>query len=819
MNSEKGNGVGNGDLGDLVRRHIRFSLGRRPKHTTKAEFYRAVALSVRDLLVERALDTAERYDRAGAKRLAYLSMEFLMGRALGNALHNLGIHAPAARILKEEFGADLDEVEAQEFDAALGNGGLGRLAACFLDSLATLDMPGFGFGIHYEYGLFRQTILDGRQHEMPDHWLAGETPWLIQRDCDALTIPVYGRVCDERDRDGNYLPMWADWKTLVGVPHDLPIPGYGGRTVNLLRLYSAKASHEFDMEVFNRGGYLEAVQQAVVSETVSKVLYPSDAVESGRELRLVQEYFLVACSLRDIMRHFGATCTDLNDLPSRVAIQLNDTHPALTVAELMRILVDENDLPWEKAWDITQGVCGYTNHTLLPEALEKWPVTLFEKVLPRHLQIIYEVNRRFLDEVGRIWPDDPNRKSRMSLIEEGPVRQVRMANLAVIGSHSVNGVAALHTRLLKENVLRDFHDMYPERFNSKTNGVTQRRFLLKANPGLAGLITRAIGDRWIGDLDQLRGLEKFATDESFLREFMAVKRAAKEKLAAIVKRDAGVTVDPSALFGTQAKRIHEYKRQLLSVLHVMHRYLGILRGAPPPAVPRVFLFAGKAAPGYWAAKEIIHLVHCVAREVNSDPRASAHMRVAFIPDYRVTLAERIFPGTDLSEQISTAGMEASGTGNMKFALNGALTICTLDGANIELMEEVGADNIFLFGLTADEIHAHQRGRTYDPWACYRASEAVRLVMDSIAEDRWSPGRPGLFRWVYDSLLNGGDRYFHLADLDAYLAAQDRVDALYRDPLAWANKAVLNVARSGKFSSDRTIREYARDIWNLEPVAE
>jgi starch phosphorylase len=749
-----------------------------------------------------------------SKRVYYLSIEFLMGRSLGNNLHNLGLFTLCQQVLRE-MGVELADIEESERDAALGNGGLGRLAACFLDSLATLDLPGYGYGIHYEYGLFRQEIRNGYQRERPDNWLAYGTPWEIERADEACLIPVYGRIEHSLDRDGQYNPMWMDWQILIGVPYDFPIVGYGGRTVNYLRLYSARSSADFDMQIFNAGDYIKAVERKIASETVSKVLYPSDKVEAGLELRMVQEYFLVACAIRDIIRKYLQTHTNFDAFPSQVAIQLNDTHPAVAVAELMRVLIDENDLPWEQAWEITQATFGYTNHTLLPEALEQWPVSLFEYVLPRHLQIIYEINRRFLEQVAMAWPEDAERRQRMSIITEGAQKHVRMGHLAIVGSHSINGVSALHSELVKTSLVPDFFQLWPERFNNKTNGVTQRRWLLQANPELAQLLTNTIGDAWITDLEALKALEPAAQEKGFQREFLRIKHANKQRLAAVIKDLTRVVVDPDSLFDVQVKRIHEYKRQLLNVLHIIHEYLCVIEDGKEPTVPRTYIFAGKAAPGYWAAKQLIKLINNVGRVINSDPRVRGQMKVVFIPDYRVSLAEKIIPAADLSEQISTAGKEASGTGNMKFALNGALTIGTLDGANIEIMEEVGAENIFIFGLQAQDIQTMRAQGSYHPREYCARYPALQRILEVLEGDLFCREDAGLFRWIPQALLEHGDEYFHLADLPSYIDAQQEAGAAFQNPREWARKAILNVARIGKFSSDRTIREYAADIWGIE----
>ncbi len=803
-------------LREAALRHITYSLGTSPDQLSPREAFRAVALAVRDRVIDGMLATQQRYRRAGAKKLYYLSLEFLIGRSLHNNLANLGLVEPARAVLRD-LGFDLDDVEDTEVDAALGNGGLGRLAACFLDSLATLDLPGFGCGINYEYGLFRQEIRNGQQVEKPDNWRSSDTPWEIERPEDVVVVPLYGHVEHVTDRAGNYSPMWLDWRVVMGVPHDMPIVGYGGRTVNYLRLYSARASTEVDMQIFNEGDYLHAVQQKVMSETVSKVLYPSESIAAGRELRLVQEYFLVACAVRNIVRDYLRDHTTFDSFSDQVAIQLNDTHPALTIAELMRIFLDENDLSWERAWEITTATCAYTNHTLLPEALERWPVPLFEKVLPRHLQIIHEINRRFLGAVAERWPGDAGRLRRMSLIEEGDVKQVRMANLSIVGGHSVNGVAAIHSELVKTELVPDFAQFWPEKFNNKTNGVTPRRWLLSANPGLADLVTEAIGEHWVTDLDRLRGLERLAGDRPFQERFLAIAHANKQRLARVIRDTVGETVSCDTLFDVHVKRIHEYKRQLLNVLHIVHEYLTLVDEGRPPVQPRTYVFAGKAAPGYHTAKQIIRLINEVGQVINRDPRAKEHMRVVFVPDYRVTLAEVIIPAADLSEQISTAGTEASGTSNMKFAMNGALTIGTLDGANIEIGEEVGADNIFIFGLTVEEVRKLRAAGSYHPWDIYLRDAGVRRVLDAFRDSRFCPRTPGQHQWVYNKLLADHEQYFHLADLESYLKMHDEAGRLYRDRAAWARKAILNVARIGKFSSDRTIREYAEDIWKIRPV--
>jgi starch phosphorylase len=799
---------------DLVEHHIRFTVAKRRVLLTKHDWYRAAAFAVRDMLVEKMLATRARVERSNGKRLFYLSLEFLIGRSLENNLFNLGM-IDVCRDFLAENGIDIQPLFDEEPDAALGNGGLGRLAACVLDSMATLDLPGFGYGINYEFGLFRQDIRDGHQVEFPDGWQREESPWLVARPEESCRIPVYGRIEHRIDRGGHYRPFWVDTRELVGIPSDLPIIGYGGRTVNFVRLFSAGASHEFDMQIFNGGDYLKAVEQKMLSETVSKVLYPSDAVQAGRELRLLQEYFFVACAMRDIMRGFVRRGEDFHDFPAKIAIQLNDTHPALAVAELMRLLVDQQALSWDAAWDITRSTIAYTNHTLMPEALERWPLSLLEKVLPRHLQIICEIDRRFLDQVASIWPDDPERARRVSIIDND-AGEARMAHLAMVGSHSVNGVSKLHSELIKTRLAPELYQLWPERFSNKTNGVTQRRWLLMANPGLAGLFDSSIGPAWARNLLELRKIEPLAREAEFRRRFSRIKRANKERLATIVHRLAGVDIDPAAIFDVQAKRVHEYKRQLLMLLGVVHQYLALVDDGVEPPAPRACLIAGKAAPGYWTAKMIIKLINDVAQVINNDVRTRGLIKLAFVPDYRVSLAERIIPAADVSEQISTAGREASGTGNMKFAMNGALTIGTLDGANIEIREAVGAENIFIFGLKADEIEDLAASERYRPREFYESDERLRRVLDAISSDRFCKDEPGRFQWVRDSLLSRDD-YFLLGDFGSYIDTQARISSEFTDSDLWATKAILNVARVGGFSSDRTVAEYASEIWGLDPV--
>jgi starch phosphorylase len=802
-------------LREGIEAFLRFARGKVWQEASERERLHALSIAVRRPMLDAMRETERRYRDQDSKRLYYLSMEFLMGRALGNNLTNLELYDEAKSIIAE-LGADLEELRSLEHDAALGNGGLGRLAACFLDSLASQNLPGFGYGINYEFGLFRQTFVNGHQHEKPDHWLdEGGSPWLVDRADDAISVPVYGAIA-HTTVDGVYKPSWVDYKIIVGVPHDMPIVGYGGQTVNVLRLYTARSSDEFDIGIFNSGDYIAAVQHKINTEAISKILYPSDLVDRGRELRLLQEYFLVACSVRDIMKRYRERHDSFDEFPSKVAIQMNDTHPALTVVELMRMFIDDYGLPWEQAWAITVATCGYTNHTLLPEALEKWPFDLLERLLPRHLQIMQEINRRLVAEVERRFPGDTAMQKKVSLIDDSDRRNVRMGNLAMAGSHSINGVAALHSELVKTTLAPEFHKLYPERFNNKTNGVTPRRWLLHANRPLASLITRAIGDGWIRNLDELRRLELFADDPGLLDRLHAVKSRNKLALAHLTKELTGDIVDPDSMFDVQVKRMHEYKRQLLNILHVVDRYWQIAEDQKEPLVPRTFYFAGKAAPGYFMAKLIIKLIHSVGEVVNADPRTRDWIRVVFLPDYRVTLAEAIIPAAELSEQISTAGKEASGTGNMKLALNGALTIGTLDGANIEIRDEVGEENIFIFGLRADEVSSLiQTG--YHPEQYMGASHNVRRVVDTIAAGHFSRGDKDLFRPIVSKLLSASDEYVHLADLAPYLETQQRVDEAWLDRVQWNRKSLLNIARMGKFSSDRTIAEYARDIWKIKPA--
>ena len=804
------------DVDSLIRSfnfHLHFTLARDKYSATNQDRYHALAMAIRDRLVGRWIRTQQTYHKQNVKRICYLSLEFLMGRAMGNNVINL-LMDDTCRQAMHQLGFDWDEMRDIEVDAALGNGGLGRLAACFLDSMATLKLPSVGYGIRYDYGIFKQRIENGYQVEEPDNWLRNGNPWEIPHPEYSYPVQFEGRVESVRG-DGAGKWRWLDTRPIVGTAYDTPIVGYGNYTVNTLRLWTAKATEEFDFHNFSRGSYVEAVEDKVMAENLTKVLYPSDAIYAGRELRLRQQYFFVSCSVQDLIRRFKSDNSDWLQLPDKVFIQMNDTHPALVVPELMRILIDQEDVDFDKAWELTVNTCGYTNHTLLPEALEKWPVSMIERLLPRHLSLIYEINSRFLRKVATRYPADMDRVERMSLIQEYPEKSVRMANLAIVGSRSTNGVAQLHTDLLKAKAMPEFAEFFPERFNNKTNGVTPRRWLLKANPGLAAAITDKIGDGWITHLDELRGIEKFAGDKAFRTKVRDIKHANKVVLADYIKRELGISVPVDSMFDVQIKRIHEYKRQLLQCLHAIVLFNRLKDNPNADMVPRTIIFGGKAAPGYFQAKLIIKLINEVGNVVNHDPQIGDKLKVVFVPDYRVSVAEKIIPAADLSEQISTAGMEASGTGNMKFAMNGALTIGTLDGANIEIREEVGDENIFIFGLTAEEVA--ERRHSYNPRDFYNANEEIRRAIDLIANDFFSMNEPGVFRPIVSSLLDDGDFYMHLADLGSFLEAQARVDASYRDQDDWTRKTIINIARTGKFSSDRTIAQYASEIWGVAPV--
>jgi glycogen phosphorylase len=805
--------------GELQRRidyHLRYSLMKDPPRATHRGLFQALSLSCRELLIDRLVETEQRYSQNRAKRLYYISIEYLLGRSLANNLRNLGLYDMCREIFSQR-DIELADILEEEPDPALGNGGLGRLAACFLDSLASLDMPGYGYGINYEFGLFRQVIEDGHQEEKPDHWLARDCPWRIRRIDEACLVPVYGNITRSADRNGEYNPMWTDWKLIVGMPHDIPILGCGGRTVNVLRLYAACSSNEFDIRIFNEGDYLHAVQQKIESESVSKILYPQADTPAGKELRLLQEYFLVACSLRDIFSRHAANGQDFDRLSENAAIQINDTHPALAVAELMRLLVDERSLPWDRAWDITRATCAYTNHTLLPEALEKWPRDLLGRVLPRHLEIICEIDRRLLKTAAEFWPGDTNLLRRISVIEEGDYPQVRMAHLAVAGSHAINGVSELHTEILKNTLLFDFCRLWPARFRNITNGISHRRWLLSANVPLSDLLSRAIGSSWIADPVRLRDISNYSQDPGFQSDFRAAKQENKERLAQMIRRILGLQIDAYSFFDVHAKRIHEYKRQLLNALHIIHQYIRLKDDGVTPALPHTYIFAGKAAAGYFMAKLVIQFIHSIADVIRTDPRARDWIQVVFLPDYRVSLAEVIIPAADLSEQISTPGWEASGTGVMKFALNGALTLGTQDGANIEIQREVGQENIYMFGLSPVETARLAGDWDYHPRIYYRDSQAIQRVIDAIAGGRFDSDAPGAFRPLIAGILDSRDPYFHLADFDPYIEAHERAAGDFSSPTNWTRKAIMNVAAMGKFSSDRAIREYADTIWNIRQV--
>jgi len=794
---------------------LRLALGKEPKNASNYEKYQSLAISVRSRLMEKWLGTEDRYQRANAKRVYYLSLEFLMGRTLQNAILNLDIEDQSRSAIRE-LGMVLEDVYEEEYDAGLGNGGLGRLAACFLDSMATLSIPAKGFGIRYEYGIFNQLIQDGCQVERPDYWLFRGNPWETARIDRMQIVRFYGRTHHYVDPSGQYQVEWVDTETVRALPYETPIPGYNTDTVNLLTLWSAKATDEFNLEYFNHGDYLRAVRQKEQSETISKVLYPNDNIFQGKELRLRQEYFFVSASLQEILEDYLKQSDDLMLFPQLVAIQLNDTHPAIAIPELMRLLVDTHGMAWESAWEITTRTFAYTNHTLLPEALETWDAELLQSILPRHMEIIEEINRRFLREIQKVFPGHFELQRNISIIDDRGGKRVRMANLAVVGSHSVNGVAQLHTELLKKSLLKEFFDVCPEKFNNKTNGITQRRWLMQANPALSKLITETIGPAWKTDLDQIKDLESYADDSSFRENWQATKDLNKMVFATYVKESVGLAIDPASMFDVQVKRIHEYKRQLLNILGVIARYFRIKDHPGVDWIPRTVILGGKAAPGYFMAKLIIKLANDVAGVINHDSATSDLLKMVFLPNYRVSLAERIFPASDLSQQISTAGTEASGTGNMKFALNGALTIGTLDGANIEIRNAVSPENIFIFGLDADELQ-QWLSRGYNPIEQYASNGELRRVIDAIEQGQFSGGDRNRFRPILDSLLNQGDRYFVLADFQAYMDCQEKVDACRSDPGEWIRKSVLNVAGMGFFSSDRTIREYAKDIWEVDPV--
>jgi len=802
-----------GSADALYERHLLFDNVIDPAASSARDRYEAFARSVRDVLSQRWVRTEQTYERLDPKRVYYLSMEFLIGRSLANNVTNLML-SPLVDDVVKRTSLDWLGLLEEEPDAGLGNGGLGRLAACFLDSMATMQLPAIGYGLRYEYGMFRQSIEDGWQHEQPDNWLRRPDPWEVVRPDDKVEVRLNSSI---ELRNGELSPVPGRPSTLIGIPFDRPVVGYGGKTINTLRLWAAVAPDYFDFQAFSHGEFVSALAGSLAAKSLTRVLYPDDSTTRGQRLRFVQEYFLVACSLADLIRRFRRANAEWSALPERAAIQLNDTHPAIAVPELMRILLDEAHLGWDQAWDLTQRTLAYTNHTLLPEALEKWPVAWFELLLPRHLEIVFEINRRLLDAVRRRFPGDEGRVVRTSLIEEGPEKHVRMANLAIVGSHSTNGVAAIHSALLRSTTVKDLAEMFPERFNNKTNGVTPRRWLLLSNPALARIVTEAIGDGWITDLGELTKLKRLADDSSVRDAFRGAKRAAKSAFAEWLLTTSGQTVDPDTIFDSQVKRIHEYKRQLLNALRIVVLYNRLRENPSLEMTPRTFFFAGKAAAAYHLAKVIIKFLNNLAATIDADPAVGGRLKILFLPEYDVSLAERLIPASDVSNQISTAGYEASGTSNMKFMMNGALTIGTRDGATIEMAQEAGEENFFFFGLTAEEV-AGSRG-WYNPRWHYDNQPEIRAALDLIFSDHFSRNEPGVFAPLRDTLL-ARDYYLHLADLASYVEADERLCALYADPNAWARKAILNVASSGKFSSDRTIAEYAADIWHAKscPVA-
>ncbi len=790
--------------------NIEYFLAKDQYTATNLDRYLSLAFTARSRLIDGWIRTQQAYHLNNVKRVYYLSLEFLMGRTLTNSLINLGIYDASAQAMKE-LGYDIEELNEEERDAGLGNGGLGRLAACFLDSMATLQIPAHGYGIRYEYGIFNQKIIDGFQVEKPDEWLINGNPWEIARPEGAMKVKFFGTTETTHDHTGRIKVKWHQGEEVLAWPYDVPVPGYGNNTVNTLRLWSAKASEDFDLDYFNHGSYMRACERKVMTENISKVLYPNDNNYEGKELRLKQQYFFVSASVQDIVRRYKIHNPDLKNFSDKIAIQLNDTHPSLAIPELMRIFIDEEKLEWNDAWNICVKTFGYTNHTVLPEALETWPVELMEKLLPRHMQIIYEINYRFLREVAYRYPGDLDKLKRMSIIDESGEKKVRMPQLAIIGSHSINGVAALHTEILKKSIFKDFYEFFPERFNNKTNGVTQRRWLEKSNPKLSDLIISKLGKGWITNLFELKKLEPLSKDKAFQKQWLDVKHANKERLAKIIEAKNKVKVNTNSLFDIQVKRIHEYKRQTLLALYCIALYNRIKKNPNADFVPRTIIFGGKSAPGYMMAKLMIKFINSIANVVNNDPAIGDKLKVIFLENYGVSLAEKIFPACDLSEQISTAGTEASGTGNMKFALNGALTIGTLDGANIEIKEEVGDNNIFIFGLKEHEVTAI-KAAGYNPMSYLERSHELQEIFRLIEIGFFTPENPGIFKPLVDSILFQ-DKYLLLADFESYCACQDKVAETYKNKEKWAEMSILNVARMGKFSSDRTITEYAKDIWN------
>jgi len=794
--------------------HLYYIQGKLPEHASRNDFYLALAFVVRDRLMPRWLYSKKNYVQHDTRIVSYLSAEFLLGPHLENNLINLGIQDEVRQAVQES-NLDYSVLVEQEEEPGLGNGGLGRLAACYMDSLSSLEIPAIGYGIRYEFGIFDQDIRDGWQVEMTDKWLQFGNPWEIARPSFAVTVKLGGHTEPYVDNQGQYKVRWVPDQIVKGIPYDTPITGYKVNTVNTLRLWKSEAPESFDFQVFNVGDYYGAVDQKIVSENISKVLYPNDEQVQGKELRLMQQFFFVSCALQDMIRIHLTSGRRLNTFHKKFAVQLNDTHPAIGVAELMRLLIDEHDMAWDTAWDVTSRSFAFTNHTLLPEALEKWSVDLFGRILPRHLEIIYEINRRFLDQVRVKFMGDSGHLERLSLIDESGNRSVRMANLACVGSYSINGVAALHTELVKSTILKDFYELSPEKFNNKTNGVTPRRWMVQANPRLTNLISSKIGDNWIKHLHELQGLEQYADDPTFRHEWRQIKLSIKRDLAEHIQRRTGITVNPESMFDVLVKRIHEYKRQHLKVLHIITLYNRIKANSDIDITPRTFIFGGKAAPGYTMAKLMIKFVTSVGDVVNNDPDVRDRLKVVFLPDYNVTFGQRVYPAAELSEQISTAGKEASGTGNMKFSMNGALTIGTLDGANIEIREEVGAENFFLFGLKTPEVQ-ELKANGYNPWDYYSSNDTLKGVLDLVAQGHFSHGDPALFQPLLDNLLHH-DPFLVLADYQAYIDCQDQVSQAYRDQDNWVRMSILNAARTVKFSSDRSISEYCEDIWKVKPL--
>ena len=802
-------------LKKMIRENVKTLYRKTLEAASAEEVYQAAVFAIRDVITDKWMKTHDEYYEKDVKVVYYLSMEFLMGRFFGNSLINLEMYDEVREVL-EELGIDYNMVEDAEPDPGLGNGGLGRLAACFLDSLSTLQLPAYGCGIRYHYGIFEQKIENGYQVEAPDNWLENGDPWGIKRNEYAVEVKFGGNVRAVPKGNGEYRFVQENYQSVIAVPYDYPVIGYGNNTVNTLRLWEARAKNKLDLKFFNEGNYQKAAEEELLASTMTDVLYPADEHIQGKELRLRQQYFFISATVQRVVERFKKHHPNFHELPDKVAFQLNDTHPTVAVAELMRVLVDENDVPWDDAWEITRKVCAYTNHTIMAEALEKWPMELFSRLLPRIYQIVEEINRRYCLELQAKYGMDPEKLRRMAIIADG---QIRMAYLAIVGSHSVNGVAALHTEILKHQELKDFYELYPEKFNNKTNGITQRRWLLHANHGLAGLISETIGDGWITELTELEKLLPYAEDENFRRRFMEIKKANKVALAKYIKETKGIDINPDSIFDIQVKRLHEYKRQLLNVLHIIGLYNQLKMNPGMDMVPRTFIFGAKAAAGYRRAKLIIKLINAVADVVNNDPTIEGKIKVVFMENYRVSLAERLIPAADVSEQISTAGKEASGTGNMKFMLNGALTVGTMDGANVEIYEEVGKDNIFIFGMSAEEVQAKYQDH-YDPWFIYNMNQEVRMALTSLIDGTFDQNTD-LFRELYDALLNGcggrADEYFVLEDYADYARAQWDIDRAYRDQTKWAKMAIVNVAKSGKFSSDRTIRQYAEEIWDLKPL--